>query len=96
MVYEVVIQSIDPERRDEYIENYRRTWRELALDGWRGGKLLRCTENPSRVILVFEWDSVEAHRQHRGSAAMDHLMKESVRPYQTALSDFDHYTVEEI
>lgn len=95
MVYEVVIQSIDPERRDEYIENYRKKWRELALDGWRSGKLLRCSENPGRVILVLEWDSVEAHRQHRGPV-MDQFMKESVRPYQTALSDFDHYTVEDI
>jgi hypothetical protein len=95
MVYEVVIQSIDPERRDEYIENYKKRWRELALAGWRSGKLLRCTENPGRVILVLEWDSVEAHRQHRGPV-MDRFLEESVRPYQTALSDFDHYTVEEI
>jgi hypothetical protein len=47
------------------------------------------------VILVLEWDSVEAHRQHRGPV-MDDFLKEFVRPYQTALSDFDHFTVEEI
>jgi hypothetical protein len=90
-----VIQSIDPERRDEYIENYKKTWRALALDGYRSGQILRCTERPDRVILVLEWDSVEAHRQHRGPI-MDTFLKESVRPYQTALSDFDHYIVEEI
>ena len=95
MVYEIVIQSIDPDRRDEYIENYRKTWRALALDGWRGGRLLKCMENPGRVILVLEWDSVQAHRQHRGPK-MDNFLTESVRPYQTASSDFDHFIVEEI
>ena len=95
MVYEVVIQSINPERRDEYIANYKKKWRELALDGWRSGRLLRCVENPGRVIIVLEWDSVEAHRQHRGPV-MDQFLAESVRPYQTALSDFDHFTVEDI
>ena len=38
----------------------------LALDGYRGGKILTCVENPGRVILILEWDSVQAHRQHRG------------------------------
>jgi heme-degrading monooxygenase HmoA len=70
-------------------------WRKLAFDGWRSVKLLRCNDNPGRVILVLEWDSVEAHRQHRGPR-MDQFLKESVRPYQTALSDYDHYIVEEI
>ena len=95
VVYEVVIQSIDPARRDEYIERYKKRWRELALDGWRGGKLLRCTEDPGRVIIVLEWDSVQAHRQHRGPV-MDSFLQEFVRPYQTALSDFDHFTVEDM
>jgi quinol monooxygenase YgiN len=95
VVYEVVVQSIDPDRRDEYIENYKKAWRALALDGWRGGSLLRCTEKPDRVIIVLEWDSVEAHRQHRGPV-MDRFLQEAVRPYQTALSDFDHYIVEDI
>lgn len=98
MVYEVVIQNIDPERRDEYIANYKKKWREMALDGWRSGRLLKCIENPGRVIIVLEWDSVQAHRQHSrgGSPAMAQFMAESVRPYQTALSDFDHFTVEVI
>ena len=95
MVYEVVVQSIDPDRRDEYIANYKKAWRALGLAGYRSGKLLRCTENPGRVILVLEWDSVEAHRQHRGPI-MDRFLQENVRPYQTALSDFDHYIVEDI
>jgi hypothetical protein len=95
VVYEVVIQSIDPDRRDEYIANYKKAWRALGLAGYRGGKILRCTEKPDRVILILEWDSVEAHRQHRGPI-MDKFLAENVRPYQTALSDFDHFTVEDI
>jgi hypothetical protein len=95
VVYEVVVQSIDPERRDEYIAKYKKRWRELALAGYRGGKILRCAEKPDRVILILEWDSVEAHRQHRGPV-MDEFLRDYVRPYQTALSDFDHFTVDEL
>jgi quinol monooxygenase YgiN len=95
MVYEVVVQSIDPARRDEYIANYKDAWRALALEGCRGGELLRSIEKPDRVIIVLEWDSVEAHRQHRGPK-MNQFLQQSVRPYQTAVSDFDHYIVEEI
>jgi hypothetical protein len=95
VVYEVVVQSIDPERRDEYIERYKKRWREMSLAGWRSGKLLKCTENPGRVIIVLEWDSVEAHRQHRGPV-MDEFLRDFVRPYQTALSEFDHFIIEEL
>jgi len=95
MVYEIVIQSIDPERRDEYIERYKKRWREMSLAGWHNGRLLKCQENPGRVIIILEWDSVEAHRQHRGPI-MDEFLKDYVRPYQTALSEYDHFIVEEL
>jgi heme-degrading monooxygenase HmoA len=30
-------------------------------------------EDPSRVIVIVEWDSVEAHAQHRGTPAHNHM-----------------------
>lgn len=96
MVTHVVIQTIEPERRDEYIQRYKEEWRLAALPGCRSAKILRAIENPSRVILIFEWDSIEAHRKANATPAHDRLMDETIRKYQSALSDYAHYEAENI
>ena len=98
MVYEIVVQTVDPATRDEYIAAYKKRWREMALDGWRNGRLYKSVEDPARVIIVLEWDSVEAHRQHtRGrNPVMTKFMEEVVGPYRSGVSDIDHYIVEDI
>lgn len=95
MIYEVVVQSIDPARRDEHIEAYRRAWQEADFEGWRGGKILTSVEDPGRVILLIEWDSVEAHTRHRGTPRHDRF-REAIRSYQTAPSDTGHYLIQEL
>jgi heme-degrading monooxygenase HmoA len=96
LVTHVVIQTIDPEKRDEYIERYKEEWRLAALPGCRSAKILKAIENDSRVILIFEWDSIEVHRSSNALPAHERLMNETVRKYQTALSDYAHYESEEI
>jgi len=96
VVTHVVVQTIDPERRDEYIERYKEEWREAALPGCRSAKILRAIENPSRVILIFEWDSIEAHRKANDTPAHDKLMRETIEKYRSAPSDYAHYEAEEI
>jgi heme-degrading monooxygenase HmoA len=95
MVYEVVLQTIDPARRDEYVEVYREALRQANFAGAHGGKILRCVEDPSRVIVVIEWDSVEAHTRHPGTAAHT-AFRERVGTYQTAPSQIAHYLVEDL
>ncbi|HEY3115993.1 MAG TPA: antibiotic biosynthesis monooxygenase family protein [Chloroflexota bacterium] len=96
MVTHVVIQNIDPERRDEYIERYKEEWRLAALPGCHSAKILKAIENPGRVILIFEWDSIEVHRASNRLPAHDRLMNETVYKYQTAPSDYAHFESEEI
>ena len=96
MVTHVVVQTIDPERRDEYIERYKEEWRLAALPNCRSAKILKAIENPSRVILIFEWDSIDLHRAANRTPAHDRLMAETVFKYQTAPSDYAHFEVEEI
>jgi heme-degrading monooxygenase HmoA len=87
---------MDPERRDEYVATYKKRWREMALNGWRSGRIYKSIEDPGRVIIVLEWDSVEAHRQHtRGrNPVMTRFMEEVVEPNRSGTADIDHYTVE--
>jgi heme-degrading monooxygenase HmoA len=96
LVTHVVIQTIDPEQRDEYIQRYKEEWALAALPGCRSAKLLKAIENPSRVILIFEWDSVEAHRAANRTPAHDRLMAETIDKYRAAPSDYAHFEAEDI
>jgi heme-degrading monooxygenase HmoA len=96
VVYNIVIQTIDPDRRDEYIERYTEMWRKAAFPGCRSTKVFRSLRDPSRVIIIFEWESEEAHRAANATPEHDELMRETVRKYQTARSDSGPYEAEEI
>jgi quinol monooxygenase YgiN len=90
VVYEIVVQTIDPARRDEYLEVYRKAFREANMAGFRGGKICPSLEDPTRVVLIIEWDSVEAHKQHVGTPPHTRF-REQITPYQTKPSDLQHY-----
>jgi heme-degrading monooxygenase HmoA len=96
LVTHVVVQTVDPERRDEYIQRYKEEWRLAALPGCRSAKILRAIENPSRVILIFEWDSIEAHRKANATPEHDRLMRETIDTYRSAASDYAHYEAVDI
>ena len=53
-------------------------------------KFFTSVEDPSRVILMIEWDSVEAHTQHRGTP-VHNAMREATSKYQTVKSDGGHF-----
>lgn len=94
MIYEAVYITVDPERRDEFASVYQRAWNEAALEGSHNGKIMRCIEDPGKVVILIEWDSVAAHRKHRQTprqnrfrAAIDPFMKD----WQV-----QHYELEEL
>ena len=95
MIYEVVIQHVAPEKRDEYIEVFGDILQKADYAGAHAIKFFTSIEDPSRVILTIEWDSVEAHTQHRGTPTHD-AMKEAAARYQTQKSDGAHFHVHQI
>jgi len=95
MIYEIAIQTVDPARREEYIQTFSQTLRDANYAGSHGIQFFTSIEDPSRVILMIEWDSVEAHTQHRGTPA-HHRMREINSGYQTAKSEGAHYLVHEV
>ena len=86
MVHEILIQTVDPAKRDEYIREFGQTLKDAAFSGSHGIKIFTSIEDPSRVILIIEWDSVQSHTGHRGTPAHDH-MREVGSKYQTAKSE---------
>ena len=65
--YEVRFQTVDPDRRGEYVKMYKQAIQEIKLAGCRGGLIL-CSENDAGSVLVLlEWESKEHHLRWRGT-----------------------------
>ena len=90
MIQEIVIQHVQAEKRDEYIKVFGDILTKANYAGAHGVKFFASIEDPSRVILMIEWDSVEAHTQHRGTPTHN-AMREVTSKYQTVKSDSGHF-----
>lgn len=95
MIWETVHITVEPDKREEFIGVYRKAWKEAAFEGSHGGKVMRAMENPARVDVLIEWDSLAAHRQHRGSDRQNHF-RATIHPYMTEPSKIEHFEFEEL
>ena len=95
MIQEIVIQQVQPEKRDEYMEVFGAFLKQANYAGSHGIRFFASIEDPGRVILVIDWDSVEAHTRIRGTPTYN-AMRELTGKYQTAKSDGGHFLRHEV
>jgi heme-degrading monooxygenase HmoA len=95
MVYEVVIQKVDPDNRDDHVRVWKEAWKEANFGGSHDVRFLKCIEDPSRVIVLIQWDSVEAHAAHRGTPSHNRFREKSA-VHQTGPTDIAHFTFEDL
>ena len=95
MIHEIVIQHVAAEKRDEYIKVFGEFLVKANYTGSHGIKFLASIEDPGRVILMIEWDNVEAHTRIRGTPTYN-AMRELTAKYQTAKSDGGHFVVHDV
>ena len=95
MIHEIVIQHVEPEKREEYIRIFGDILKKADYAGVHGIQFFTSIEDPSRVILMIEWDSVEAHTRHRGTPTHN-AMREVTSRYQTQKSDGDHFNLHQV
>ena len=95
MIHEIVIQQVQAEKRDEYIKVFGEILTKANYGGSHGIRFFTSIEDPSRVILMIDWDSVEAHTQIRGTPTYN-AMREVTSKYQTAKSDGAHFLMHEV
>jgi len=95
MIHEIVIQHVAAEKRDEYIQVFGEILKKADYAGSHSIKFFTSIEDPTRVILMIEWDSVEAHTQHRGTPTHN-AMREATARYQTQKSDGGHFIVHDV
>ena len=90
MIQEIIVQHVQADKRDEYIKVFGEFLAKANYPGSHGIKFFASIEVPSRVILMVDWDSVEAHTQIRGTPTYN-SMRELTGKYQTAKSDGGHF-----
>jgi quinol monooxygenase YgiN len=95
MIHEILIQHVAPEKRDEYIRVFGDFLKQANYAGAHGIKFFTSIEDLGRVILLIEWDSVEAHTQHRGTPTHN-AMREMTSRYQTQKSDGGHFNLQQV
>ena len=95
MVHEILVQQVAPERRDEYIRVFGDFLKHADYAGAHGIQFFTSIEDPGRVILMIEWDSVEAHTRHRGTP-IHNAMRELTAAYQTWKSDGGHFHLQRV
>ena len=54
--------------------------------------MMKRVEDPARVVVIIEWDSVEAHTRHRGTPPHT-AFRERISAYQTAPTQGAHYEI---
>lgn len=95
MIHEIITQHVAPDRRDEYIQVFGEFLIKANYAGSHRIKFLASIEDPGRVILMVEWDSVEAHTRIRGTPTYN-AMRELTGKYQTAKGDGGHFILHEV
>jgi heme-degrading monooxygenase HmoA len=95
VIYEVLYQTIDPARRDEYVDVFRKAFRAANFAGAHEGKICKSVEDPARVVIVIEWDTVESHTRHRGTPPHN-AFREKISAYQTAPTQGAHYEIADL
>ena len=95
MVYEIMINEVAPERREDYIASWKETWRKVNRPGCQGVRFLSCIEKPSRVIIQIAWDNLEAHENARKIPEHGTIREVGVA-YDVKGEGLAHYTIDDL
>ena len=95
MVQEMIIQHVQPEKREEYIKVFGDFLVKANYPGSHGIRFYASVEDPGKVMLVVDRDDVEAHTRIRGTPAYN-AMRELTGKYRRRKSDGGHFTLHEV
>ncbi|SDE05016.1 antibiotic biosynthesis monooxygenase family protein [Glycomyces harbinensis] len=92
MVLEVAEIKVTPGQEDAFKKAYRSVREVVRVSpGLRSMRMTQGVENPSRFVLLIEWDSVEAHEQ--GFRETDRFPKwrEAIGPFFAEPPFVEHF-----
>jgi heme-degrading monooxygenase HmoA len=91
--YEVRFQTVEPERRAEYVKIYTQAIQSSKLAGAKGGLVLCSEDDPSSVLVLLEWESKEHHQRWRGTPPHTEF-RAAIDGWQTKPSTGGYYIAE--
>jgi heme-degrading monooxygenase HmoA len=95
MIYEVRVQTVDPEKRTEYVKAYKEAIQSSKEAGCYGGFIMCSDEDPAKVLVLLHWETREHHERWRGTPP--HVkFRQTIDPWQTEPSLGDYYVAETI
>lgn len=92
MVLEVALIDVIPGRQDEFTAAYAGVRAVLAeTPGLLSMRMTRGLEQPTRFVLLVEWESVRAHEENFRSTQRFTTWREAIGPFFAGPPVVEHY-----
>ena len=92
MILEVAILDVKPNLEAEFEQNFAKAQTIISsMKGYISHQLQRCIENPSRYILLVNWQTLEDHEQGFRQSAQYQEWKALLHHFYDPFPTVEHY-----
>ena len=92
MILEVAILDVIPGQESSFHKDFQRAEQIISsMPGYLEHQLKRCIENPSRHILLVQWETLESHTKGFRESAEYQQWKQLLHHYYDPFPEVEHY-----
>ncbi|ELX7501690.1 antibiotic biosynthesis monooxygenase [Vibrio fluvialis] len=92
MILEVAILDVKPEQEAQFEQSFAKAQQIIAsMAGYVSHQLQRCLENPSRYILLVNWQTLEAHTEGFRQSAEYRQWRALLHHFYDPFPTVEHY-----
>ncbi|MBY8092139.1 antibiotic biosynthesis monooxygenase [Vibrio fluvialis] len=92
MILEVAILDVKPEQEEQFEQSFAKAQQIIAsMAGYVSHQLQRCLENPSRYILLVNWQTLEAHTEGFRQSAEYQQWRALLHHFYDPFPTVEHY-----
>ncbi|TRN24610.1 antibiotic biosynthesis monooxygenase family protein [Vibrio furnissii] len=92
MILEVAILDVKPEQEAQFEQSFAKAQQIIAsMAGYVSPQLQRCLENPSRYILLVNWQTLEAHTEGFRQSAEYQQWRALLHHFYDPFPTVEHY-----
>ncbi|ADT89134.1 antibiotic biosynthesis monooxygenase [Vibrio sp. Vb2880] len=92
MILEVAVLDVKPEQEAQFEQSFAQAQQIIAsMAGYVSHQLQRCMENPSRYILLVNWQTLEAHTEGFRQSAEYQQWRALLHHFYDPFPTVEHY-----
>ncbi|ELH0897004.1 antibiotic biosynthesis monooxygenase [Vibrio fluvialis] len=92
MILEVAILDVKPEQEAQFEQSFAKAQQIIvSMAGYVSHQLQRCLENPSRYILLVNWQTLEAHTEGFRQSAEYQQWRALLHHFYDPFPTVEHY-----